>query len=782
MTRHISAVLSYRACVTLAHGLALQYRAVAVPDVPSRLFAASNRPQIEALAAIVDSENGGSTASPAVGSKGPLDLLAERCGIEDTFRDARGVVQKTAPDTRQALLAAMGFDVTTDEQAQAVLDDLQAIEWTRPAPPVLVVVAAGSVSVPITYPRDTDAISWTLRLESGAQCAGHASFRSLALISRGTVAGTWRERRALSFDQGIPTGYHTLLLEPGSQETLLVVSPGNCWLPEDFQEGKRLWGVSAQLYLLASSRNWGIGDFTDLTQLVHILAGCGADAVGLNPLHAMFPDNPEHASPYSPASRLLLNILNIDVEAAAEEAGCAAALQAIRRDDFQHALRRSREGALVDYDEVTRLKMPLLRVIFDSLRNGSAGAPWLAFEQYRQAAGEPFGRHCVFLALRQHFAAQSPSVPDWKNWPLDYRLPDSTAVQEFAHANPATVSFQAWLQFQADRQLQQASCAAETMAIGLYRDLAVGADPSGAETWSNPRAVVSGAQVGAPPDIYNPAGQDWGLPPFNPMTLKQEGYRSFIDLVRANMRHAGGLRIDHVMGLQQLYWVPTGSTAAQGAYVRYPIEDLIGILALESHRNKCLIVGEDLGTVPEGFRERMQRANILSYRVLFFEKDNNAFHAPDRYPPLSLAVAGSHDLPPLIAWLRGDDLALKQKLGLFPNAQLFKDALSDRASDKEALFAVFDQLDMPAGVNREERAFADTAHAFLARSNSLLTMLQLDDITEETTPVNVPATIAEHPNWRRRLSMSLEEIALDPHFLALARMLNQTRKLSQRAA
>jgi len=348
-------------------------------------------------------------------------------------------------------------------------------------------------------------------------------------------------------------------------------------------------------------------------------------------------------------------------------------------------------------------------------------------------------------------------------------------VHQFARDAHERVTFQVWLQFLADRQLSEAAMAAGPMTVGLYRDLAVGADPSGGETWSNQQAVVTQAQVGAPPDIYNPPGQSWGLPPFHPNALRKERYRSFIDLLRANMRHAGGLRIDHVMGLQQLYWVPEGSTPAEGAYVRYPREDLIGILALESHRNRCLIVGEDLGAVPAGFRERMAQARILSYRVLFFEKNEEGFIPPNCYPGLSLAVVGSHNLPTLSAWMSASDLALKAELGLFPSAKLMKEAHAVRLEDRRALLSAFKKRGLAADPGMPMTEFADAAHAFLASSTSAITMVQIDDITHETTPVNVPTTSTEHPNWRRRLSMSLEEIADHPHFHRLSRQLSEAR-------
>jgi 4-alpha-glucanotransferase len=292
-------------------------------------------------------------------------------------------------------------------------------------------------------------------------------------------------------------------------------------------------------------------------------------------------------------------------------------------------------------------------------------------------------------------------------------------------------------------------------------------------------AVVSGAQVGAPPDIHIPAGQDWGLPPFHPRALRAEGYKSFIELVRANMRHAGGLRIDHVMGLQHLYWVPQGQQPSAGAYVRYPIEDLVGILALESHRHQCLVVGEDLGTVPAGFRERMAEANILSYRVLYFEQESQtgAFLPPRAYPAPAVAVIGSHDLPTLRGWWEGRDLDLKERLGLFPQSGEAARQRQARERDRlELLRALRREGLLPAGEDEPDiPTLARAAHAFLARTPSLLAMAQIDDLTDEADPVNVPATSDQHPNWRRRLSLTLEELAARPRFLDIAGIFRSER-------
>jgi len=334
----------------------------------------------------------------------------------------------------------------------------------------------------------------------------------------------------------------------------------------------------------------------------------------------------------------------------------------------------------------------------------------------------------------------------------------------------------------ADEQLGAAAAAAAEsgMAIGLYRDLAVGSDRAGAETWANAAAVASDAQVGAPPDIFNPAGQDWGLPPFQPRALRKEGYRSFIELIRANMRHAGGLRIDHVMGLQHLYWVPAGEDPSSGAYVQYPMEEMVGILALESHRQRCLVVGEDLGTVPEGFRERMAAANILSYRVLFFEQDEDGvFLPPSAYPELALAVIGSHDLPTLRGWWQSRDLEIKQALGLFPDEEEAGKQQAARGTDRETLVRVLREAKLlPMQGTPDVETLSQAAHAFLAQTPSVLAMAQLDDLTDEADPVNVPATSDEHPNWRRRHSLTLEELATQPRFDAISRIFREARGAS----
>jgi 4-alpha-glucanotransferase len=668
----------------------------------------------------------------------------------------------------------MGVEAPDELAAEAALAKLDRDEWLRPLAPVQVIRAdAGPIAVDIALPASTQEISWRLQLEDGGGRGGRAMFDELALVAESSFEARTLQRRRLILGDTVPWGYHRLSLEPQGHAGVVIVTPGHCWLPPEIVEGKRLWGIAAQLYLLRSEDNWGIGDFGDLRALVELAAANAADVIGLNPLHALFPDNPEHASPYSPASRLLLNILNIDVRAVANLYDSEFVRQLIASAPFRERLEACRAEDLVDYAGVAALKLSVLDKLFDSCRSASDRRSWQEFEQFQREHGEVVRRNCLFLALREHFAAENPDRADWHRWPEEYRDPTSAAVRSFGEANRDRLEFFVWLQWIADDQLGAAAAAARErgMAVGLYRDLAVGADRAGAETWADETAVVSGAQVGAPPDIFNPAGQDWGLPPFHPRGLREGAYRSFVELVRANMRHAGGIRIDHVMGLQQLYWVPQGQKPSEGAYVRYPLDDLVGILALESQRNRCLVVGEDLGTVPEGFRERMAEANILSYRVLFFEQDveTGEFEPPQAYPVLALAVVGSHDLPTLRGWWEGRDLDIKERLGLFPGADEAKRQRETRERDKRQLVTALRREGLLVGDGEPDiQALARAAHFYLARTPCALAMTQIDDLTDEVDPVNVPATESEHPNWRRRLSMTLDELARRPRFEDIA--------------
>jgi 4-alpha-glucanotransferase len=450
--------------------------------------------------------------------------------------------------------------------------------------------------------------------------------------------------------------------------------------------------------------------------------------------------------------------LNIDVEAVPGYRDNAAARALVGTDAFQTRLRSCREARLVDYRAVAELKDAVLTLLFAEAE-AAGGEPWLRFKRFRAGVSAIFERHCVHLALRTHLKGDTHEFSDWRSWPGMLSDCESDEVGAFSQDHAKLVSYVAWLQWVAEEQLTAAVAQRESMAVGLYRDLAVGADANGAETWSRPELFADGVHIGSPPDAMSAQGQDWGLPPWSPLAMRRDGYRSFVELLRANMRHAGALRIDHAMALQRLFWVPEGAKPKDGAYVGYPLEDLLGILALESTRAQCIVIGEDLGTVPAGFRERMAGANVLSYRVLMFERDGDTrFAAPRSYPKAALAVTGNHDLPTLRGWWDEHDVSLQQHVNGLPEDQA-REHRRRRAAERAALLDAFrseNLLDAHASDPPME-SVVTAAHHYIGRTNAMIALAQVDDISRETDPVNVPGA-SRYPNWRRRLSSSLEEL------------------------
>ena len=506
---------------------------------------------------------------------------------------------------------------------------------------------------------------------------------------------------------------------------------GRCYQPELLERGGRVWGFMVQLYGLRSARNWGIGDFGDLRSLVELAAKLGAAVVGVNPLHAT------QGSPYSPSSRHALNFLYLDVEAIPEFAASAAAQRLVRSPAFQQRVLSLREAELVDYAGVAQAKLEVLELVFRSVK---------------RPAARP-GSFAVFEALREKFGG------GWQSWPQEYRQPRSPAVQRFARSRARRVAFYQWLQEQARAQLDAVQRRAHElgMPIGLYADLALGADRGGAEVWDEQDVFAVDVSCGAPPDEFNPKGQDWGLPPYSPRALRASGYKAFIELLRANMPEGGALRMDHVMALQRLWWIAPGQTPDRGGYVHYPFTDLLAILAQQSRERKCLVVGEDLGTVSAELRQALNEAGVLSYRPLFFEKRDSEFAPPGAYPRQALVCVSTHDLPTWRGYWAAHDLELRGQLGLSVDATR---ELQQRKFDQEKLRVALER----EGLDRSSRS----AHAFIARTPSAIAMVQPEDVFELMNQANLPGTVEQHPNWRRRIPVALEKWAADPRVAATA--------------
>ncbi|HEX5477977.1 MAG TPA: 4-alpha-glucanotransferase, partial [Burkholderiales bacterium] len=532
-----------------------------------------------------------------------------------------------------------------------------------------------------------------------------------------------------------------------------------CHQPEILRRGGRLWGFAVQLYGLRSARNWGIGDFTDLGALVELSAGLGAALVGVNPLHA------GGLGPYSPSSRHALNELYLDVEAIPEFAGCRPAQRLAASAGFRARLEALRNAALVDYEGVRRAKLEVLEILFKSSHSPSKGKERHA---HRPGKTTPAGvrRYALFQALAEAFG-----LP-WQRWPEQYRNPRSAAVAAFARKHAKRIAFHEFVQRHARSQLEavQQRALGLGMPIGLYVDLALGADAGGAEVWSDQAVFAESVSCGAPPDEFNPRGQDWGLPPYSPRALAAAGYAPFRELLRANMPEGGALRMDHVMSLMRLWWIPRGLEPGRGGYVRYPFRELLAVLAEESRQRRCLVVGEDLGTVPAQLRRALNAAGVLSYRPLLFEKDaRGAYCAPQEYPREALTCVSTHDLPTWQGFLQAKDLGLRQQLHLSVHPE---EEARQREADKRNLIAAL------RGQGLDETAAS--AHLFLARTPCKIVVAQPEDVFELAEQANLPGSVEGHPNWRRKLPVPLERWVADERVAGLAGLLAPWRPMGKR--
>jgi 4-alpha-glucanotransferase len=538
-----------------------------------------------------------------------------------------------------------------------------------------------------------------------------------------------------------------------------------------------------------------MGDFTDLTALARAAASCGVGALGINPLHALFAAEPRHVSPYSPSSRTHLDYLYIDVTAVPGFAEDESIRELLQGDWFKATHWAARSAELIDYGAVAACKRPVLEALFRRFQSRELGADGTtktaageAFRAFQRIGGPSLTDFAIFEALHEYYFHQKRQF-SWHSWPMPMRNPRSPEVAEFAAEHRDRVEFFQFVQWEADRQLAAAAAAGREsgLAIGLYRDLAVGADPNGAEAWADQELVAPGASIGAPPDALSRNGQNWGLAPVNPLVLRRQGFAPFIASLRANMRHCGILRIDHVMSLNRLYWIPSGMEARAGAYVNYPFDELLRLVALESQRHACAVVGEDLGTVPEGFRDTMRSANVLSYRIFVFERlEDGEFVPPPEYPALAAASAATHDIATLKGYWLGGDIAWRKRLGLYPDVDAQKAEAAERHRDRHFLLAALAREGLlteaqigefltEAGEPVYSTELGDAILAYLARSRARLMLVQLEDVVGEIEQANLPGTTDAHPNWRRHLSRSVEEIVDGGELYRTAALIREAR-------
>lgn len=687
-----------------------------------------------------------------------LRQLADRAGLILEWHDSEGERLQLDTDVMCQVLPKLGFPATTDAEITASLQALDHLLHPRSVaelPPLV----TGERGVPVSLPCPLEpGTPFRLHLENGEEVSGSAD-------------GSGR----------IPpveaAGYHRLVI--ATAKVTLAIAPSRCFTPHDACAGgqPQLWGMAAQLYSLRRPGDGGFGDALALQHLGRSAAAQGADAIAISPTHAMFSGDTSRFSPYSPSSRLLRNALYCAPEGVVGHERIEAAQAAA---GVKEQLRILEATELVDWPRAGSTKLRWLRALYDDLFTSAdeqARALRSELDHYRRRGGEVLEDHCRFEAI---LAVRGPG--SWRDWPEELQDPRSDAVTRFADEHRDEVGFHAFLQWLAADGLGRAQAAMHEagMAVGIISDLAVGADDAGSQTWSRQEEMLQGLSIGAPPDSFNVHGQDWGLSAFSPHGLVRSGFRSFIDMLRAGFDQAGGLRIDHILGLMRLWLIPHGARPEQGAYVRYPFEDMLRLVALESWRHRAIVIGEDLGTVAAGFSERLAEKGILGMKVLWFERgEGGAFKAPAHWSPDAMATTSTHDLPTVAGWWAGRDIEWRGSLNLLKADRPATEEHDMRARDRAKLALALGLTEAHTAPERlramdlDASKVLDATAGFLAAVPSPLVLLPIEDVLGLEEQANLPGTLDEHPNWRRRWSPYANDL------LASAEVHHRLQKLNQ---
>jgi 4-alpha-glucanotransferase len=639
-------------------------------------------------------------------SKSALGTISERAalwGIDTQFKDAFGQQRQADPEVVARLLHAF---------------------------------AAGGEPGPRMLPR-TVVLRWGS--DNAVRIEGPAGGLALCweILSDRTVATGSGSSPRLMLPENLPAGLFRLRVTPvpgGSpEEAALIVCPARAYQGES-SAPRRMWALAVQLYGVRSARNWGHGDFTDLLALVDLAADLGASGVGLNPLHALFDDRATEPSPYFPSSRLFLNPLYIDVEAVPEFPG-------LRQAGLEDVLAAVRDTTMVDYAAVADAKRRGLQLAYERFRAHGTAARREALERFRQACGPTLARFGCFEVLRRGLAAP------WWEWPAVWRTPQQAALDDLCRDENAEVGLFEFMQWQAHEQLERCRMRAQQrgLPIGLYLDIAVGVRRDGFDAWCDQDAILSDMTIGAPPDALNRSGQDWGLAAFNPLALEGRQFEPYRRMLEAAMQYAGAIRLDHALGLKRLFVVPAGMAPTDGVYIRCPFEPLLGVTALASSASKCIVIGEDLGTVPEDFREALADWGLWSYQVMLFERlKKGEFRRTESYREDALVTFATHDLPTYAGWSEALDISVRRSLGL---------AAGETRRQRQAAFRALKRA-LKCSSN-EQPDFAAVAR-FLADAPSRLLVASAEDLLGVRDQVNLPGTIDVHPNWCLRLPVALE--------------------------
>lgn len=732
-----------------------------------------------------------------------LDELSTKLGIQLSFIDYNTNTTYVADvKSKKVICKSLGYPADTNEEVNQSLQKWAAAAFANFVPFTRVVqeweLKPFNLEFIVPEKNDNAVLSWVLTREDGTSETGQVAVHDTDEIDCLKIGNKTYQKRRCCFVLNAPLGYHNLsfLLDgekPASNnQTKLIVVPQKCYMPDSLQSGARVWGFPIQLYALSSMRNWGMGDFTDLKNFAPIAQKFGASLVGINPLNALFSDNPEDASPYCASSRVFLNPLYIDTDAVPEAQNNVAYTDYKNAPAFTEVFARAKSSDTVRYADVAQMKFGALKILFNTFKAvhiNAAFEPITArgeqFKTFCETYGQKLTNYATFQAIRDVRAATKKGADCWWNWGKGYDNPLGAKVKLFQAEHADLILFIKYQQFLAFEQYAAAgkACLDAGMSIGLYTDLPVGVGENSAEVWSNQSQFLQGVTVGAPADMFNKKGQDWSLSGFNPIKMKQTGYDLYIRIISAAMNKAGAVRIDHAFGLSRLFLrVPKAS----GAYLTYAFKDLMGIVALESVRHQCIVIAEDLGTAPDGFHALMRGANALSFGIFHLKRNWDGLIAPNEYEHNCLISSGTHDLPTYAAFWKGLDLELAKKMKTISLDQ-YKSHIVNRDTERTQFIRAFAAQGLPMddeGQTEQILAgkilpkwFIPNTYAYLARTAAMLLLVRIEDIVEQLEQVNLPGTYMEYPNWRYKLPVLLEGLSTDERMIKICDIINKERPL-----
>ena len=725
---------------------------------------------------------------------------AQAWGIETEYWDNFGKQHHASRQVQKAILRSLGVEIQGAQAPGYAAEARLRSEWLCPLAPTFVLSKDRTphqiaVSLPASQ-ADADALI-EIRLEDGPVHQIPLELARIPVASEMSFDGQRFVRKQFPLPDDLPLGYHQLAIRIGGEAwppSHLIICPAKTYQPPWLESG-RAAGIGISLYGVRSQRNWGCGDTTDLKAMIDWAAEqTGASFIALNPLHAILNRQPFNTSPYLPNSIFYRNPIYLDVEATEDFKSSRRAQMLLASPAVEQEIDKLRGAEFVEYERVHSLKLRFMKLLFhDFLKDWPRQTPRAdQFREYIQREGDLLDRFAVHSVLAQAIHRKQPNIWNWPDWPEPYQDPQSAATEEFAHKNWRSVLFHKYLQWQLDLQFASAQEHAlrRGLAIGLYHDLALATDRFGSDVWAHRSFFVSGCRVGAPPDAFSPKGQDWAFPPPNSDRHYQDGYRLFAESIRKNCRHGGALRIDHVMRFFRLFWIPDGMEAAEGTYVRDRSEDLLRILALESVRQKTLIVGEDLGTVPDEVRAALQQFGILSYRLFYFEQDRDGrYRVPAEYPPNALVSITTHDLPTLAGFWSGRDIDARREAGLLDEAA-YSRMRAERLIQKQTMLDLLTSLRLlpdsfPRNATHLPELNGELHNAivgFLATTPSKMMLLNQEDLLKETEQQNLPGTTSEYPNWRRKMKCNVEELRASPKLQAFTDMFRTWLEKTNRTA